>query len=217
MEVSRRSFMRLSAAGALAAAFGCSDRDRPVPRTAEHGTFRTEMKTGTETTTICPFCGCGCGAIVTTANIGGSPKVVNIEGDPDHPVNRGALCSKGAALYQIPNRPDFAMADEPDGNGGRRLVYPLRRDAGATTWTEIDWTTAISEIAAAVQTCRDYSVGPEAAGRSFVTTDALSRTVNRCENIYSLGGAALDNEECYLLVKMLRALGLVYIEHQARI
>ena len=200
MKVTRRSFLKLSAAGALAAAFGCSDRDRPVPKTTEHGTYRTEPKTGTETTTICPFCGCGCGAVVTTATVNGTPKVVNIEGDPDHPVNRGALCSKGAALYQMPNRPDFDPTT--DDNGGTRLSTPMRRDPGTTTWTPITWTTAITEIAAKIQTIR-------AAG--------FNATGNRVENMYSLGGAALDNEECYLLVKMLRALGLVYIEHQARI
>jgi formate dehydrogenase major subunit len=208
MKVTRRSFLKLSAAGAFAAAFGCSDRDRPVPGTTEHGTFRTELKSGTETTTICPFCGCGCGAIVTTSTINGVPKVVNIEGDPDHPVNRGALCSKGAALYQIPNRPDFSLDNEPLGNGGTRLVNPLKREANSDEWTEITWADAISEIATAVQTTRDAA---------FVATDGSARVVNRCENIYSVGGASLDNEECYLIVKAMRALGLVYIEHQARI
>lgn len=204
MEVTRRSFLKLSAAGVFAATFGCTDRDRPIPPGTEHGVFRTELKQGTETTTICPFCGCGCGAVVTTSTVDGAAKVVNIEGDPDHPVNRGALCSKGAALYQIPNRPDFDLADEPDGNGGRRLAKPMRRDAGSSAWTEIDWPTAISEIATAM-------VNTRAAG--FVSAGGA----NRVENLYSLGGASLDNEECYLLVKLLRAMGLVYIEHQARI
>jgi formate dehydrogenase major subunit len=200
MKVTRRSFLKLSAAGAFAATFGCTDRDRPVPNTTEHGTFRTELKTGTETTTICPFCGCGCGAVVTTGMVNGAAKVVNIEGDPDHPVNRGALCSKGAALYQMPNRPDFDILS--DDNGGTRLTTPMKRVAGGTAWEAMTWPTAISEIATAMVNAR--AAGWNAAG-------------NRTENLYSLGGASLDNEECYLLVKMLRAMGMVYIEHQARI
>ncbi len=208
MKVTRRSFIKLSAAGAFAAAFGCSDRDRPVPKTTEHQAFRTELKAGHETTTICPFCGCGCGAIVTTSTVNGSPKVVNIEGDPDHPVNRGALCSKGASMYQIANQPEFNLADEPDGNSGRRLAQPMKRAAGGTAWTEITWQQAISEIAAALKTTRDAA---------FVAQDGGSNVVNRCENLFCMGGAALDNEECYLLSKMARSLGIVYLEHQARI
>ncbi len=202
MNVSRRSFLKLSAAGAFAATFGCTDRDRPVPKTTEHQPFRTELKSGTETTTICPFCGVGCGAIVTTATINGAPKIVNIEGDPDHPINRGALCSKGSSMYQIANQPLFSLADEPSGNNGRRLANPMKRLAGTNQWTEITWQTAITEIAAAMQATRDAA---------FVTPE------NRCENMYCLGGAALDNEECYLISKMARALGIAYLEHQARI
>jgi formate dehydrogenase major subunit len=179
---------------------------------------------GTETTSICCFCGGGCGLIVTSATVDGAPKVVNVEGDPDHPFNEGALCSKGAAIGQIANRPGFDLAKEPGGNAGTRLVRPLRRSPGATAWTEIPWSQAVQEIAQAVGRIRDHSSGPDDGStingttvRSFVTTDSGGRTVNRCESIYSLGGAALDNEEAYLLSKMMRALGVVYLEHQARI
>ncbi len=208
MNVTRRTFLKGSAAAAFAAAFGCASKDRPPVEGTGHWERPFRLKSGTETTTICCFCGVGCGAIVTSATVDGEVQVVNLEGDPDHPINQGALCSKGSALSQIPNAPDFDLAREPDGNDGARLVQPLKRAPGGTEWQPITWSTAISEIAAKIQSVRDTG---------FVTTDGSARTVNRTERVYSLGGASLDNEECYLLVKMLRALGLVYIEHQARI
>ncbi len=151
------------------------------------------IKYARESTTICPYCAVGCSIIVSSH----AGKVVNMEGDPDHPVNRGALCSKGQSLYQIRNN-----------ETGFRLTTPRVRRAGATEWEEVDWPTAISEIAAKVRTTRDAT---------FETTDTGGQTVNRTTGIASLGGAALDTEECYLIVKAMRAMGLVYIEHQARI
>jgi len=148
-------------------------------------------KFGKMTTTICPYCGIGCGAIVTAS--GG--KVVNIEGDPDHPINLGALCSKGSALFQV-------------ANSDRRLSKVKYRAPGATSWEEKEWDWALAKIAANVKQTREAS---------FVATDAQSRVVNRTEGIACLGGAALDNEECYAYSKFARALGVVYLEHQARI
>lgn len=219
MSITRRGFLKGSAAAAFATAFGCATKERPEIRTVDHWVRPTRIKSGTETTTICCFCGVGCGAIVTTAMVDGHARVVNFEGNPDHPINQGALCSKGSSLYQIPNAPEFSLANEPLGNNGARLANPLKRIAGGTAWTEISWATAISEIAAKIKSVRNQDVGVEqtAPTRSFVTTDLAARTVNRCETIYSMGGAALDNEECYLLSKMMRSLGIVYLEHQARI
>jgi len=208
MKVTRRTFLKGSAAAAFAAAFGCTTKDRPYVAGVDHWQRPFRLKSGHETTTICCFCGCGCGAIVTSNEVNGAVKIVNIEGDPDHPVNQGALCSKGAALAQIPNQPDFELAREPSGNNGARLVRPLKRVAGSTAWQEIPWATAINEIGQAIKTTR-------ASG--FVHQDGSSRVVNRVENLYNLGGASLDTEECYLLSKMLRGLGVVYMEHQARI
>ena len=144
----------------------------------------------TPTTTVCPFCGVGCGQVVATQN----GKVVNIEGDPGHPISEGTLCSKGAAGIQVVNNP-------------RRLQKVLYRKPRGTAWEEKTWEWALERIATRVKATRD---------KTFQTATA-GRTVNRTEAIACLGGSALDNEEAYLLVKLMRAMGLVYIEHQARL
>jgi formate dehydrogenase major subunit len=150
-----------------------------------------EVKVGTETTTICPYCGCGCGLVVTTVD----GKVTNTEGDPDHPINEGALCSKGQCLYQV-------------SRNERRLKKVLHRKPGAAEWEEVSWDEALDGIAAKVKATRDAT---------FLEADGEGRTVNRTDGIGLLGSAALDNEECYALSKLARAMGLVFIEHQARI
>ena len=144
----------------------------------------------TNTTTVCPFCGVGCGLVVST--LGG--KVINIEGDPGHPISEGTLCSKGAAGIQVVNN-------------SRRLQKVLYRAPGGAAWEEKSWDWALPRIAERVKQIRD---------KTFQTTTE-GRTVNRTEAIACLGGSALDNEEAYALVKLMRSLGLVYIEHQARL
>jgi len=151
-----------------------------------------------ETPTICPFCGVGCGAIVAADK--DRQRVVNIEGDPDHPINQGSLCSKGMALAQI-NTVDGEL-------NTNRLTKVMYRAPNSTDWEEKDWDWALAKIAENIKKTRD---------EHFIEKDSEGRTVNRLEAIASLGGAALDNEECSLIVKAMRALGLVYIEHQARI
>jgi formate dehydrogenase major subunit len=142
------------------------------------------------TTTVCPFCGVGCGQVVSTRD----GHVINIEGDPGHPVSEGTLCSKGAAAIQVVNNP-------------RRLQKVLYRKPGGAAWEEKTWDWALERIAARVKETRD---------KTFKTS-ADGRMVNRTEAIACLGGSALDNEEAYVLVKLMRALGLVYVEHQARL
>ena len=144
----------------------------------------------TETTTICPFCGVGCGQVVSVKD----GRVVSIEGDPRHPISEGTLCSKGAAAIQVTNN-------------RLRLTAPLYRAPGSDRWEEKSWDWVLPRIALRVKATRDASFQAEAGGT----------VVNRTEAIASLGGAALDNEECYLLAKLMRALGIVYLEHQARI
>jgi len=122
-------------------------------------------------------------------------KVVNIEGDPEHPINRGALCSKGSTLEQM-------VKSE------RRLTKPMYRAPGGKKWREVEWDWALDTIAKRVKRTRDTG---------WVETDAMGRRVCRTEDIACVGSAALDNEECSLLVKALRSMGLVYMEHQARI
>ena len=144
----------------------------------------------TATTTVCPFCGVGCGQVVSTRN----GNVINIEGDPGHPISEGTLCSKGAAGIQVVNNP-------------RRLQKVLYRKPQGMAWEEKSWDWAMERIAARVKETRDKTFQASVDGR----------VVNRTEAIAGLGGSALDNEEAYLLVKLMRALGLVYVEHQARL
>ncbi len=145
-----------------------------------------------EKSTICPYDASGCGFIVAAEN----GKVVNIEGDPEHPINRGGACAKGATMRQL-------SADNP-----WRLSKVLYRRPGGTDWEEKSWDWAITEVAKRIKKTRDAS---------FIEKDSKGNLVNRTEAIGNFGGSALDNEECYLLAKLNRALGVVYLEHHARI
>ena len=187
MQVSRRGFMKTTAAAGVAVT-GLGLALGPVEAHAIG--LRKNLQEATRTTTICPYCGVGCGFVVDAS--GG--KVINIEGDTEHPINEGAACSKGSALYQMANNPN-------------RLQKVRYRAPGATEWTQISWSAAVSMIAERVKAARDAT---------FETVNAAGRMVNRTLGISSLGSAALDNEECWLYQKFLRSLGLVYIEHQAR-
>ena len=193
MELSRREFLKASGAGmgglvVLGAVGGKDD-------VAAHGAFRLTKQIG-ETLTICPYDASGCGFIVAAEG----DTVVNVEGDPDHPINRGAACAKGASLAQL-----HTVDGKPN---ERRLNKVKYRAPGGTAWQEKEWDWAIAQIADRIKTTRD---------RNWTGPDAEGYVVNRTEGIASVGGAALDNEECYLLVTALRAMGLVYVEHQARI
>jgi len=152
-----------------------------------------------ETTTICCYCGVGCGAIAAAD----PNEVITIEGNPDHPINQGTLCSKGQALAQ------FHTVNGED--NPYRLRKPKYRAPGAADFEEVEWDWAISEIASRVKQTRD------ATFETTADVDGTTYTVNRTLGIANFGGGELDNEECYLLVKMCRALGLMYIEHCARI
>ena len=193
MEISRRDFLKLSG-GTVAgtALFGLLPWDKAL---AGKMVIPLRKRIG-ESLTICPYDASGCGFIIATDG----DNVLNIEGDPDHPINRGAACAKGASLPQLRT---------VDGKlNPRRLTKPRYRAAGATDWEEVEWDWAIEQIAVKLKATRDAT---------FTETDSDGYLVNRCDGIGSLGGAALDNEECYLLVKMLRTLSMVNIEHQARI
>ncbi len=188
MELNRRDFLKTSGAAAGGIfIFGALNPD--VVQAATHKVLPLKKKVG-EKTTICCYCAVGCGAIVTTYEDG----TIKIEGDPDHPINEGSLCSKGLTMTQV---------HEVDGKPNpMRLTKPLYRAPGGTRWEEMDWDLAIETIAKRVKTTRD------------ATFDKAS---GRTEAIASLGGGELDNEECYMLSKMDRALGMVYLEHCARI
>lgn len=190
MELTRRQFGQI--AGAAAAGLAFSGLGADLGPVAAHA---RQLKTqgARETTTICCYCGVGCGAIVHTDQKTG--RAINIEGDPDHVINRGALCSKGSALFQL-------------AENRQRLTQPLYRAPGAKQWKPVSWDWALDTIARRVKATRD-------AG--FIERNPKGETVNRLEAIASVGSAALDNEECWVYQALLRAIGLVYIEHQARI
>lgn len=188
MPMTRRKFLKIAAATAGVAVVGMGFELGHVNSYAEE--LKKNLADATSTTTICPYCACGCGFVVHAS--GG--KVINIEGDSDHPINKGVACAKGASLFQFANNPN-------------RLTKVLYRAPFAAEWAEKSWEDAVAMIAQRVKTTRDAT---------FETTNATGQTVNRTLGIGSLGSAALDNEECWLYQKFLRGLGLVYIEHQAR-
>ena len=191
MELSRREFLKLSGAGAGGmAVFGLmtpklADAKAPPPKIPLH------KKIG-ETTTICPYCGVGCGFLVASEN----GVLVNLEGDPEHPINQGGACAKGGAQYQLSAHNPLRL---------RKVRY---RAPGASEWEEKSYDWAFQEIAKRIKNTRDSN---------WIEKDKDGYAVNRTEGIASLGGSSLDNEECYLIAKLMRALGLVYIENQARI
>ena len=193
METTRRDFLKVAAVGGAAAAvFGFDVR----PAYAQLSQLK--IARATETRSTCPYCAVGCGTIIYT--IGDKAKnvtaqVVHVEGDPDHPTNRGTLCPKGSSLAQ-------------DILNDRRLLKPQVRRPGSDHWEDIAWTQAIDEIAHWVKKTRDDS---------FIEKDALGRTVNRCESMAWIGGCTDTNEFNYLVVKTMRSLGLTYLENQARV
>ena len=186
MRLDRREFLKLSGAGVGATALGLYPAGTALaaPRVDP---MKKKVK---ESTTICCYCAVGCGAIVTTYEDG----IIKIEGDPDHPINEGALCSKGLAMAQV--RQVNGELNE------YRLTKPLYRAPNSSDWEEKSWDWMIDTIARRVKETRDNNWNAAAS-----RTDAIA----------SLGGGELDNEECYMLAKMSRAIGVVYLEHCARI
>ena len=200
MGVSRRDFLKISGStlllGQVAASASADAKEQEI-----------KIKGAKETTTICPYCSVGCGIIVHTKD----GKVVNTEGNPEHPVNEGTLCPKGASIMQLVNN-------------DTRVLKPMYRAPGVDRWKEVEWDWALDQIAKKVKETRDRTF--KLTSKSKVKEKQPDGTekevekdfvVNRTDAIAHVGSAALDNEECYLLQKMLRAWGLVYIEHQARI
>jgi formate dehydrogenase major subunit len=193
MAISRRVFLQSSIAGGAAlSAFGFD----VAPVLAQAKTLKISQTS--ETRSTCPYCSVSCGVIIHT--LGDRSKnavaqVVHVEGDPDHPINRGTLCPKGASLQQ-------------DILNDRRLLKPQVRRPGSDHWEDIDWNAAVDEIAGWVKKTRDAT---------FIEKDGRGRTVNRCEGIAWTGGCTDTNELNYLVVKTMRSLGVVNLENQARV
>ena len=193
MQATRRDFLKLGTVGGVVAAVFGFDLQ---PAYAELRTLK--ISRASETRSTCPYCSVSCGVIIYTIgdrakNV--TPQVVHVEGDPDHPINRGTLCPKGASLEQ-------------DILNDRRLLKPQVRRPGGTEWQDISWNDALNEIAARVKNTRDDT---------FIEKDAAGHTVNRLESIAWTGGCTDTNEFNYLVVKTMRAMGVVHLENQARV
>ena len=145
---------------------------------------------------VCQYCAVGCALLAyTRQNSDGSTELLQIEGDPDSPVNEGRLCPKGATAMQLAVSP-------------RRVESPLYRPAGATSWQKISWEDMLDKIAKNIKSSRDAT---------FVATDGNGNIVNRTEGVAFAGGAAFSSEEGYFATKLMRAIGIVYMEQQARV
>jgi formate dehydrogenase major subunit len=190
MSISRRQFFRLTAIGTGAAALSHLGFDLSPIRAYAYELYTKAAKV---TSSVCCYCAVGCGLLVYTDQSTG--RAINIEGDPEHPINEGTLCPKGASIWET-------VESSP------RVTTVLYRAPHAEKWEEKSWEWALPRIAAKIKAARDAS---------FELTNVKGQAVNRTQALASVGSAALDNEEGWLLQAMLRALGLVYIDSHARI
>jgi formate dehydrogenase major subunit len=194
MTTSRRDFLKVSTIGGVAVSVLGFDLTRAYAEVREMKIART-----TETRSTCPYCAVGCGIIIHTLGDKSSnvkPAIVHIEGDADHPTNRGTLCSKGITLKQ-------------DVINERRLTTVKYRAPGSDKWEEKSWDFAIDRIAHLLKQTRD---------EKLITTDAQGHTLNSLTAVGVIGGCTDTNEINYLLVKAFRAgLGIIPMEQQARI
>jgi formate dehydrogenase major subunit len=190
MKLTRRDFLKIWGAATAGMAINGLGMDfRPIEAYA----WELRTKDAKETPSICCYCAVGCGILFHTDKKTG--KVIYSEGDADHPINGGSLCAKGSASYQL-------------AHNDRRSLNVLYRAPNSSRWQVKKWDWALKQIAQRVKKTRDAT---------FVTANDKGQVVNRTTQIASVGSAALDNEECWIYQAMLRALGLVYVEHQARI
>ena len=188
MEVSRRDFLRIAAPGTALGGLAALGVSL-APAVARAQTLR--IKSAKATPSVCPYCSVGCGTLVHTVE----GAIVNIEGDPRSPHSEGTLCPKGAATYQLhvnPNRP----------------TKVLHRAPGATEWEEWPLDRAMDRVAELVKKTRD---------ETFIERLPDGKLVNATTAIFSLGGATLDVEWNHIQQKLMRGLGVVAIENQARI
>jgi formate dehydrogenase major subunit len=191
-EFTRREILK---AGAVVAGFSSLGFDVAV---AEATTVKQDLRIeGAKVShSVCPYCAVGCSLLAYTRKKGnGSTELLQIEGDPDSPVNEGTLCPKGASAMEL------AVSR-------RRLQHPLYRAPGARDWKRVSWNFALDKLAKNIKAARD---------RTFVAKDDEGNVVNRTEGIAFAGGAAFSNEEGYLAAKLMRGLGLVHLEQQARV
>ena len=188
--VTRREWFRRATGGCAGLALGGFVDVAAV----QAATQKWKLSDVSEFTTSCNFCSCGCGMVATVRE----GKLITMEGDSDHIVNRGSLCVKGISMFATHTSPN-------------RLTTPRYRAPGGDHWEDISWDDAIARVAQKIRTTRDatWIATEKVAGKEI--------PVNRTDAIGFLGGAQNTNEECYLFQKAARLLGLAYVEHQARL
>jgi formate dehydrogenase major subunit len=197
MKITRRDFLKYTAVTGAALSLGVFELS-PIQA---YATANPPVWTQ-EAVNICPYCGVGCGVIIGSNDAG---QITYVEGDPENPNNNGALCSKGASCGQLNHIEGYTRTVGYKAEDSERVIFPLKRGPGASDWTVIPWEQAFTEIANKIATTR-----------TFDTSDP-ENLVNCCTNIAALGTAKDTNEECYLYTKLMRSLGIVYLEHCARL
>jgi len=198
MTITRRNTEQgMTAAGETGASGGLGALMRryigfaPTPISKRSQQLESRIQGAQVATSVCPYCAVGCSQLVYHRD----GKIIDIEGNPDSPINNGHLCPKGASTYQLVNNP----------NRPTKVLYRAPR---SDHWEERPLAWAMDRIAQRVKEARD---------KDFVMNDDNGERINRLESIGSIGGATLDNEENYLMLKLFRNLGVVYITNQARI
>jgi len=192
-QVTRRDFLKIGAAGTGAAGLTVLGFDMAQAVGVQQS---FHIAGAQESHSVCPYCAVGCSLVAfTQQNSDGTRRILQIEGDPDSPVNEGRLCPKGATAMQL-------------ATSARRVENPMYRAPGSEHWQQISWDQMLDKLAQRVKDSRDAT---------FVATDAAGNTVNRTEGIAFAGGAAFSSEEGYFATKLMRGLGLVHLEQQARV
>jgi len=195
-EITRREFLKLGAAGT--AGMALVPLANPLGfdlAAANKRALDLRIAGAKEVHSLCPYCAVGCSLIAYTKQMNGKTQLLQIEGDPDSPVNEGRLCPKGATAMQL-------------ATSSRRVAKPLYRAAGSDSWEEKSWDFMLDKLAQNIKASRD---------NTFVAQDANGNIVNRTEGVAFAGGAAFSSEEGYFATKMMRTLGVVHLEQQARV
>lgn len=195
MQVTRRQFFKVCAAGVSGSSLAVLGFS-PTDALAEVRAFK--LARTTETRNTCPYCSVGCGILIYS--LGDKSKnahaeIIHIEGDPDHPVNRGTLCPKGAGLLDFVHSPN-------------RLQYPEYRTPGSKEWKRMSWDEAFTRIAKLMKEDRD---------KNFIAKNDKGEVVNRWVSTGMLAASASSNETGYLTHKIARSLGMLAFDNQARV
>lgn len=195
IDLSRRGFLKLAGAGVAATSLGAMGFGGAEAAELAH-VRAFKLSETSETRNTCPYCSVACGVIIyARADEAGKRRVVHIEGDADHPVNRGTLCPKGSALK------DFVNAET-------RLTEPMIRRAGSDRFEPISWDEALDKIARAIKDDRDANM---------VATNEAGVPVNRWSTAGFLAASATTNETAWLTYKVVRSMGIVGFDNQARV